>query len=143
MLFPAELKCFISKIFLWYPPYCSDLRMKLNERHFSFGTVYYLFWDKPYQEINLKANYIVCYFANKGKYVRFPNVPFYFNFCLCSLLQWNCKVANYESHWNILVFWDRSKVISDLNMSHGKMSDFVSFPLFRFTLVIKLRNFVF
>ena len=32
---------------------------------------------------------------------------------------------------------------SDLNMSQGKMSDFVSFLLFRFTLVIKLRNFDF
>ena len=30
--------------------------------------------------------------------------------------------------------------MSDLNMFHGKMSDFVSFPLFGFTLVIKLRN---
>ena len=29
---------------------------------------------------------------------------------------------------------------SDLNVSHGKMSDFVSFPLFGFTLVIKLRS---
>ena len=28
----------------------------------------------------------------------------------------------------------------DLNMSNGKMSDFVSFPLFGFTLVIKLGN---
>ena len=32
---------------------------------------------------------------------------------------------------------------SDLNMSHGKISNFVSFPLFGFTLVIKLRNFDF
>ena len=32
-------------------------------------------------------------------------------------------------------------MLSDLNMSHGKMSDFVSIPLFGFTLVIKLRNF--
>ena len=32
---------------------------------------------------------------------------------------------------------------SDLNMSHGKMSDFVSFPLFGVTSVIKLRNFDF
>ena len=30
--------------------------------------------------------------------------------------------------------------MSDLNISHGKMSDFVSFPLFRITLVMKLRN---
>ena len=31
----------------------------------------------------------------------------------------------------------------DLNMSDRKMSYFVSFPLFGFTLVIKLRNFDF
>ena len=34
-------------------------------------------------------------------------------------------------------------MVSDLNMSHGKMSDFVSFLLLRFTLVIKLTNFDF
>ena len=33
--------------------------------------------------------------------------------------------------------------MSDLNMSHGKISDFVSFPLFGFTVIIKLRNFNF
>ena len=48
--------------------------------------------------------------------------------------------ANYKSHWNILVFYNRWKIMSDLNMSHGKMSDFVSVPLFGFTLAIKLRN---
>ena len=32
---------------------------------------------------------------------------------------------------------------SDLKMSHGKMSDFVLFPLFGFTLVIKLGSFDF
>ena len=37
----------------------------------------------------------------------------------------------------------KKDVVSDLNMSHGKMSDFVPFPLFRFALVIKLRNFDF
>ena len=31
-------------------------------------------------------------------------------------------------------------MVSDLNMPHGTMSDFVSFPLFWFTVVIKLRN---
>ena len=31
--------------------------------------------------------------------------------------------------------------MSGLNMSRGKLSDFVSFPLFEFTLVIKLKNF--
>ena len=34
-------------------------------------------------------------------------------------------------------------MVWDLNMSHGKMSDFVSIPLFGFTLAIKLRNFYF
>ena len=33
-------------------------------------------------------------------------------------------------------------MMSNLNMSHGKMSDFVSFPLFGFTVVIKLRDFL-
>ena len=34
-------------------------------------------------------------------------------------------------------------MVSDLNMSHGKMSDFVLFPLLGFTLAMKLRNFDF
>ena len=32
----------------------------------------------------------------------------------------------------------KKDMVTDLNMPHGKMPDFVSFPLFRFTLVIKL-----
>ena len=51
------------------------------------------------------------------------------------------KETNCKSHWNILVFCDQWKILSDLNMSHGK--NFVSFPLFGFTLVVKLRNFDF
>ena len=39
----------------------------------------------------------------------------------------------------ILVFYDQS----DLSMFCGKMSDFISFPLFGFTLVIKLKIFDF
>ena len=34
----------------------------------------------------------------------------------------------------------KKDMTSDLNMSHEKMSGFVSFPLFGLTLVIKLRN---
>ena len=34
-------------------------------------------------------------------------------------------------------------MVSDLNMSRRRMSDSVSFPLFGFTFVIKLRNFDF
>ena len=66
------------------------------------------------------------------------------------------KIERYQlSYWNILVFWDQWKcqiwiyliyfdkkdLASDSDTSYGKMSDFVSFLLFGFTLVIKLRNF--
>ena len=53
------------------------------------------------------------------------------------------KSPNYKSHWNILVFYDQWKAISDLSMSHWKMSDFDSVSLFGFILVIKLRIFDF
>ena len=53
------------------------------------------------------------------------------------------KDGNCENHWNILVRWDQWKMISDLNMSHEKMFDFVSLALLEFTSVIKLRNFGF
>ena len=43
----------------------------------------------------------------------------------------------------ILWYFTTNEKKSDPNMSLGKMSDFVSFPLFGFTLVIKLRNFDF
>ena len=75
---------------------------------------------------------------------------------------------DFESHWNTLIYFDKKNIwcqiwicamkkclilfgyfnifwwkkdmLSDLNISHGKMTDFVSFPLLGFTLVIKLRN---
>ena len=40
-------------------------------------------------------------------------------------------------------FFIKNDMLSDLNMFHGKMSDFVSVPLFRVTLVIRLTNFDF
>ena len=46
-------------------------------------------------------------------------------------------------HWTTSLFFDKKVVKSDLNMFHGNMSDFVSFPLFEFRLVIELRNFDF
>ena len=53
------------------------------------------------------------------------------------------KDTNYKNHWNNLVLCDQWNMTSVLNMSHGKMSDFVSFVLLAFSLVIKLRNFNF
>ena len=40
-------------------------------------------------------------------------------------------------------FLIKNDLVSDLNMPHGQMSDFVSFSLFGFMLVIKLRSFDF
>ena len=50
------------------------------------------------------------------------------------------KYTYYKSHWNILVFFDQRKMMPNLNISHVKLSDFVSFPFFGFTLVIKLKH---
>ena len=51
------------------------------------------------------------------------------------------KLRFWKSHWNTLISFDKKDMVWDLNMSHGKMSNFIiSFPLFGFTLVIKLRN---
>ena len=77
------------------------------------------FNDKPYQEINLKKILSDLHVSRV--------ILFHFT--------WLCSLSFY-------IFWPL-KIMSDLNTSHGKMSDFVSFPLFGFTLVIKLRNFDF
>ena len=52
----------------------------------------------------------------------------------------NLKDAIYKNHWNI---FRPTKMISDLNIYQWKMSDFVSFPLLGFILVIKVRKFDF
>ena len=45
------------------------------------------------------------------------------------------------SHWNALMIFCKKGMTSDFNVSHGIMSDFFSFPLFKFTFIIKLKNF--
>ena len=70
--------------------------------------------------------------VNMKIYCHICTCPVWFHFtCLCTLLRWN---------WKILVFYDQGKMMLDLNMSHKKKPGFVSFPLFGFTVVIKLRN---
>ena len=84
-------------------------------------------------------------FDEKGYGVRFEYIPwkkslilFYFN-CLGFIQLQNQEISILKS-LNTLIFFDKRDMVSDLNMSHGKMSDLVSFPFFGFTLVIKLRN---
>ena len=74
-------------------------------------------------------------------------IPDFVSFLLFgSTLNIKLRSLDLKIHWNTLIFFDKKKygdIVSDLNISHGKMFDFVSFPLFRFTLAMKLRNFDF
>ena len=58
----------------------------------------------------------------------------------CFYCYWNFA---FESDWNTLILFLKKDVPSELNMFPGKMCAFISFPLFGFTLIIKLRNFDF
>ena len=65
--------------------------------------------------------------------------------CVISFNIYGMKLneVHFSSRTVITHFLDKTyqEIISEyLNMSPGKMSDFVSTPLFSFTLVIKLRN---
>ena len=77
------------------------------------------------------------------EYVSRKNVWFCFISNVWVQLVIKLRNFDFESDWNALVFFDQKNMGSDLNICHGKMSDFVSFLLFGFTLVIKLRNFEF
>ena len=61
-----------------------------------------------------------------GKMADFVSYPL-FGFTLVK----NMKNFDFESHQNNLIFFDKKKdMVSDLNMSCGRLSDFVSFSLF-------------
>ena len=80
---------------------------------------------------------------NRFEYVQWKSAWF----CFIWLFEFTSVIKlrnfNFENHWNTLIFFDKKYMTSDLNKSHGKMSDSVLFPLFGFDLVIKLRNFDF
>ena len=63
--------------------------------------------------------------------------------CLYSLLRWNWNMSVKKSHWNM--FSILRPMENDVRFEYDpwKMPDCVSFPLFEFTLVIKLRNYEF
>ena len=83
--------------------------------------------------------------VNKEKYCQICKYPvwFYFNLHVRAHFGNEIEIANYKSHLNVLTFYDQWNLMSDLNMCHGKMSDFISFPLFGLALVIKMRKFGF
>ena len=102
------------------------------------------------RNFDFKSHLNVFIFFDKERYgVRFEYAPWknvWFCFISIVWVHFSHKIEKFrfESHRNTLLFLNKKKdMLSDFNMSHGKMSDFVSFPLFGFTLVIKLRNFDF
>ena len=80
--------------------------------------------------------WIVHYFANKEKYCQICTclVQFISLYLFVPIFAVKLKDANYKTHWNISVFSNQWKIMSDLNMSHEKMSHFVLFPLSGFTI---------
>ena len=120
-------------------------RLELNKGSFSSRTATTHFLDKPYQKINFKSYLTSVILCKKKSTVRFALVPCDFISLYLFALTFAIKLksANHKSHWNTLVFYNQWKMTSNLNMSHGNMSDFLSFTWFGFTLVIKLRNFDF
>ena len=95
-------------------------------------------------EIDLVSSWNLC----DGKMFHFVSFPL-FGFTLV------IKLGLHRKHRNTLKISNEKNMVSDLNMSHGmvsdlnmshlsithgKMSHFVLFPLFDFTLVVKLRN---
>ena len=78
------------------------------------------------------------------EYVPRKNVWFGFNSIVW--VHFSHKIEKFQ-FWKSLkclkLFLINKGMVSDLNMSHGKMSDFVSLTLFGLTLVKKLRKFDF
>ena len=117
--------------------------MKLNHRYLAFGTVIIYFCDKPYQEINWGSNLISILICKWEKVLSdlYMSCLILFHslfFVLTFLIKW--KDANYESHEIFQYFAANEKWI-ETEYVPWKMPDFVSFPLFAFTLFTKLRNF--
>ena len=89
-------------------------------------------------------------FFDKKRYgVRFEYVPWknvWFCFISIAWVHFSHKTVKlwfWKSLKYFSVFMIKKDLVSNLNMSYGKMPDFVLFPLFGFTLVIKQRNFDF
>ena len=82
--------------------------MKVNEVHFSLGTVITHFLDKPDQEINFKSHLNSVLLCEYEKILSDSDISCVILFHLTwlySILQWDWKVP-IISHWNILVFYN-------------------------------------
>ena len=82
--------------------------MKLNEVHFSLGTVISHFLDKPCQEINFESHLNRLLPCKKRKNtVKFADVlcDFISLYLMVFTFKMRLKSSNYKSHLNILVLF--------------------------------------
>ena len=120
--------------------------MKLNKGHYSSGTVIIHFLDKRYQEANFKSHLnSVLFCVNNEKYCQICTCSMWFYFTLlvcthfCNEIE---KCQLYKSFKYFSILWPMKNDVRFENVP-WKICDFVSFPLFGLTLVIKWRNFDF
>ena len=100
------------------------------------------------RKLNLESHWktLICFDKKcvRFEYVSWKNVRFCFIFI--GWVHFSHKTENFW-FWKSLkcfnMFLTKEDVISDLNTSRGKISEFVSFQLLELTLVIKLRYFDF
>ena len=89
-------------------------------------------WDVFSLELNFKSHLnsvLLCKYGEILSKLHMSRLTLFHFACLCSILQWNWKMPIKKVTETFYYF-----------VTNEKMSDFVSYLLFRFTLVIKLRN---
>ena len=115
--------------------------MKLNKGHLSSELLSFI------SEINLSRNkfqkLLNSVHNSAWKCFQICTCTVLFEFLFTLTLAMKLKDVNYESSWSILVFCDQWKMTSSLNMSHEKMSDFISFFIVRVPFSHKTEKFWF
>ena len=122
----------------------SDLHMsRLILFHFScFCSL--LQWNWTIPVINVLFKYLQPMKNNvRFKYVPWKNVWFFSISIVWAHFSYKADKFRFWKSLKYLMFFDKNGMRSDLNRSHGIMSDFVSCPLFGLPLIIKVKNFNF
>ena len=116
------------------------LQNEIKWTTFSSKIVIIRFWDNSDQEMNFKSYLNSLLLCEKGKIMSDFHFLCLILFTFVLTFAMKLEDNNYKSHWKNSAFWVQWKMMPDLNMLQEKMSDFVSFSLFGFNLVMKLKN---
>ena len=121
---------------LYVPNFLWHLRNEIKWWTFSLWNCYHLFLRSTFSRNKFsKVIQMAQHLVNETKCCKICTCPVWFYFILLFYAcfwgeNWKMLIS---SHWNNSVFCDQWKMMSYLNMSYGKISHFVSFPLFVFT----------